>query len=192
MGKARGITHTEYRKLLTIKEDIGPEIFNKIVKEKGHLKKDERVNNGTIYALGRRQYKLILGELTRVINQTKKEVKLERIKNETKDSFVYFISDGAFIKIGKAVDVNKRLATLQSGNPRPLKVEAYVGGGYRLETIYHRRFSSLRVNNEWFRFDEEIVSEIHRLKQGKKPNTIDLEESYEQNLQETLQEIKSI
>lgn len=69
--------------------------------------------------------------------------------------FVYFISDGQFVKIGISNDVDKRLGDLQVGNPKPLTVLFSVPVRnkkdaleleYRLHNVYHQ-FARC---GEWF------------------------------------------
>lgn len=54
------------------------------------------------------------------------------------------------IKVGKAVDVHRRMAELQTGNPRQLELLAVMPGGYDLEWQLHFRMKSFRLVGEWF------------------------------------------
>ena len=68
--------------------------------------------------------------------------------------WLYFIQDGPDgpVKIGRATDVRRRMRSLRSGNPRPLKLLAAVEGGAELETHVHRRLARARLGkSEWFR-----------------------------------------
>lgn len=60
-----------------------------------------------------------------------------------------------FIKIGwTAEDPQDRLASLQTGNPRPLEVIAAYSGTQRAESQLHEHFCDVRVYDsawEWFR-----------------------------------------
>jgi hypothetical protein len=79
-------------------------------------------------------------------------------------SWVYFIrSEAGFIKVGKAVDVESRLAELQGGSPHTLTVLAVEPGGRALESALHKKFAGLRVGGEWFRDDLEIRAYISGL-----------------------------
>lgn len=87
-------------------------------------------------------------------------------RHDSSDSWVYFIGDGAgHVKIGVAVDVESRLATLQTGNAHELTVLAIEQGGYGLEGWYHRRFAEHRVrrSNEWFVLAPDIAEWIDHL-----------------------------
>lgn len=81
---------------------------------------------------------------------------------EQHDSYVYFIEapDLNRIKIGKAVDPEKRLATLQVGSPVQLKLIAKIPGGCSLERELHDAFSDARLDGEWFTFTKDIQDYI--------------------------------
>lgn len=67
-------------------------------------------------------------------------------------AFVYLIKCGKLYKIGKAVDVDKRLKELSTGSAYPLtvkhKVTSLAAG--KLESWLHRKFKPWRVRGEWF------------------------------------------
>lgn len=77
---------------------------------------------------------------------------------------VYLISDGEYTKIGKAdngIDgVNNRLLSLQTGNPKELKIIKTFKGSYSLESLLHRSLSNYRVRGEWFLIDFDIDEEM--------------------------------
>lgn len=80
-------------------------------------------------------------------------------------SAVYFVGgDIGAIKIGISIDLPKRLASLNSHSPIPLKALATVRGGRKEEKAYHRRFAAHRLHGEWFSPAPEILAEIERLK----------------------------
>ena len=72
------------------------------------------------------------------------------------DGFVYFMSDGEAIKIGKANDIKARLSGLQTSTHRPISVLGAVAGGYRKERLLHRMFADRRLRGEWFEDCAEI------------------------------------
>ena len=84
----------------------------------------------------------------------------------TNEPLVYFIQQGehGYIKIGMAGDPKKRLQSLQTSNPEPLRLLAVVEGGRQQEMIYHARFGDNRVRGEWFRPCNAILREINRIK----------------------------
>jgi len=70
-------------------------------------------------------------------------------------SFVYFISDGEYVKIGKADSIEKRLRSLKTGNPRELKVLARIPfstaeKAHEAEQTLHFSYSMFHVSGEWF------------------------------------------
>ena len=83
------------------------------------------------------------------------------------DTNIYFLRDpdGA-IKIGKAVDVEKRIQALQGGNPRQLTTLLVVQAPRRLEFELHRRFKALRLQGEWFASSPELLDCIASLRDG--------------------------
>jgi Meiotically up-regulated gene 113 len=74
--------------------------------------------------------------------------------------FVYVIqAEGdSPIKVGRAVDVPKRIRTLQTGNPRRLGLLRVMPGGVELEAQLHLRLRESRMQGEWF--DGEQVVEF--------------------------------
>lgn len=54
------------------------------------------------------------------------------------------------IKIGRAVDVPKRVASLQTGNPHRLELLAVVPGDAELEWQLHNGLREFRLVGEWF------------------------------------------
>ena len=70
-------------------------------------------------------------------------------------AFVYFISDGRFVKIGKAIDAQRRLADLQTSNSSELTLVCKIpcknsDSATEAEGRLHTFFSSYRVRGEWF------------------------------------------
>jgi Meiotically Up-regulated Gene 113 (MUG113) protein len=76
--------------------------------------------------------------------------------------YVYFITDGEYIKIGISNNVKSRLSGLQTSNPKKLSLlssiecpdSTYAG---ELERTLHERFSESRASGEWFKLDWETV-----------------------------------
>jgi predicted GIY-YIG superfamily endonuclease len=84
--------------------------------------------------------------------------------------FVYFIlnEDSNAIKIGKAKDVNKRLKTLQTSSPAELKLIKSVqtageAKALELEKSLHEEFQVIRLNGEWFRAEQNLLTYIENL-----------------------------
>lgn len=66
------------------------------------------------------------------------------------------------VKIGRANDVRRRLATLQSGSPDPLVLLAWSANKGPFEWMVHLHFLDLRTHGEWFApsLTEEIATAI--------------------------------
>ena len=82
-------------------------------------------------------------------------------------SGVYFILDekSNALKIGKANDVYDRINKLQTGNPNKLKLMHYINcsseeHSFLLEKQYHKKFKHLRINGEWFEYDECVFQSL--------------------------------
>lgn len=73
-------------------------------------------------------------------------------------AFVYFIRSGKLgnpIKIGYAVDVDKRINELQIGNPQKLHIIAAIPvdskrQAQNIEKWMHHRFKRKHIRGEWF------------------------------------------
>ena len=71
---------------------------------------------------------------------------------------IYFISDGEYIKIGKADDLEARLIKFQTDNPRPIEILATIQvidtpTIFEEERLAHDYFQQYRVKGEWFKKD---------------------------------------
>lgn len=77
-------------------------------------------------------------------------------RSSSPKSFVYVVQaeDDPPIKVGRAIDVRKRLAGLQTGNPRPLKLLQVIPGAAELEWQLHYRLRESRLTGEWFAGDQ--------------------------------------
>lgn len=67
-------------------------------------------------------------------------------------SGVYLITDGEYVKIGVAKNINNRINKLQEGNARRLKIIAYqkFQNAYRIENALHQQYREYRMVGEWF------------------------------------------
>lgn len=71
------------------------------------------------------------------------------------NAFVYFVSDGEYVKIGKANNVAKRLATLQTANARHLQCLYLIpavddSAAVIMEGKLHKLYKDYRLEGEWF------------------------------------------
>ena len=90
---------------------------------------------------------------------------------------VYFITDSSFVKIGVAIDINKRLRQLQTGNARKLfllmRIDFTNGGcAYAAEADLHEIFKERRCGGEWFKLLNDDLF-IHMFFQQKTENMIE-------------------
>lgn len=81
-----------------------------------------------------------------------KKILLELVlckKNNSQPEFqTYFITDGFFVKIGRAYSVENRLKALQTGNPNRLRIVLTVDSD--VENLFHTCFKNYRRVCEWF------------------------------------------
>lgn len=81
-----------------------------------------------------------------------------RLLSRAPVTLVYAISDGSAIKIGKTDGHPiQRLRSLQTGNPRPLRLLAYTQGQERL---LHTYFSQEAIHGEWFKPSLRLLQEV--------------------------------
>jgi DNA-binding transcriptional regulator YdaS (Cro superfamily) len=71
---------------------------------------------------------------------------------------VYFVRSGAAVKIGWAVDVARRVSTLQCGAPTQYELVRVVDGDRALEGAFHRHFGDRRLRGEWFRWSDDMLT----------------------------------
>jgi hypothetical protein len=81
---------------------------------------------------------------------------------------VYFVRYGRIVKIGFSTNFAQRLAELQRGTPESLFVLGVYPGGRDLERKFHTLFASLKIKNEFFRYDDPLwrfveIAETHSI-----------------------------
>jgi hypothetical protein len=66
--------------------------------------------------------------------------------------FVYLMQmgDDGPVKVGRALDPDKRCYELQCGNPEQLVVRDAIPGGATVESLLHQNFWEHRLMGEWF------------------------------------------
>ena len=80
---------------------------------------------------------------------------IDLLEFEEPKSFVYFISDGEYVKIGKGTNPTERLRELQTGNGRKLELISLIpckdeSSAYKVETALHDIYKLYRLCGEWF------------------------------------------
>jgi hypothetical protein len=95
------------------------------------------------------------GEIKQLTLEQKKAIYLAECSLTT----VYFVAavDAAMIKIGKTVDLTKRLNTLRSMSPVPLELACSIDYDAGLERRIHQHLSDHRSHGEWFNATKEVV-----------------------------------
>lgn len=80
-------------------------------------------------------------------------INLNAWKTAHKEGYIYFLQneDTGNIKIGHALNVDRRLRDLQTGNEADLILIKKVPGSYSYETIVKRKFQAYRIKREWFK-----------------------------------------
>lgn len=91
-----------------------------------------------------------------------RESSSERRAAQCAESFVYFIRSGehGLIKIGRALDVEARLRSLQTGSGEVLRLLLAIPPGGPREDELHARFAEHRRHGEWFDPAPELLAFI--------------------------------
>lgn len=80
---------------------------------------------------------------------------------------IYFIRQGddGPIKIGFTAqsDIKSRIASLQTGSSKPLKLLKKIRGDKEFEKHWHSLFKNYRLTGEWFKPDDYVLSMINLL-----------------------------
>lgn len=71
---------------------------------------------------------------------------------------VYFAKAGPSVKIGWALNVESRIASLRCGCPLELNVVRTVDGPRRMEKAFHKLFRHRRVRGEWFIWGRDMLT----------------------------------
>lgn len=74
--------------------------------------------------------------------------------------YVYCISDGTAVKIGYSLKPEARVAELQTGNPRRLRLLASMQGTPTDEKALHVKYLRHNLLQEWFRPTAKLLSEF--------------------------------
>lgn len=84
-----------------------------------------------------------------------------KAQREGKKGYVYLIVDGSgHGKIGYSVNPHKRVAELQTGNPRRLTLRGCIEGSLEDERILHAKYIEQNVLQEWFILSDQLVAEF--------------------------------
>ena len=86
----------------------------------------------------------------------------ENIEYDDPKSFVYFISDSQYVKVGKGISPTKRLSELQTGNPKQLSILYLIPCksekmAYDVEQSLHLAYRDYRMVGEWFNIMDKLI-----------------------------------
>lgn len=83
-------------------------------------------------------------------------------------SRVYFMQDASGdIKIGRSVNIARRLRSFLTANPN-IRLLVDISGGAKVEKNLHRRFAYLHTRREWFHSGKALLEFIARLRAERK------------------------
>lgn len=84
------------------------------------------------------------------------------------NSVIYFVRSGTSgpIKIGKANNLKRRLASLQTSASEPLRVLGVVPGDIPEEAALHAQFADTRLHGEWFAPSDRLLAYIAEVSYG--------------------------
>lgn len=97
----------------------------------------------------------------------KKKAMLSRVKAPVHGTpLIYFILESTeFVKVGwTSGHVADRLKSVQTGNPRLLKLVAWVPGSQKDEHWLHRRLYRSQKCGEWFRMSKRVKTVVDHAK----------------------------
>ena len=82
--------------------------------------------------------------------------------------YIYFIQEGldGQIKIGYSLDPKSRLKSLQTSNPRQLRLLLTLEGDEDYERKLHKQFDRHKLQGEWFQNHEDLLIFIDQNKNG--------------------------
>ena len=82
---------------------------------------------------------------------------MKKMHNRGQD--LYFVRSGAYVKIGRADNVPKRLIQLKAMNPHGVNLLLHLKNKGHLEKFYHDKFKNSLWSGEWFTLmDSEVIS----------------------------------
>ena len=92
------------------------------------------------------------------------KLRIPELRKAQRKTYFILCKEANAVKIGMALDASDRMAMLQCGNPFTLCLLLVIP--LNVEAKLHRKFSALRLQNEWFSFDKAIADFIDECKTG--------------------------
>ena len=104
---------------------------------------------------------------------------------DAKEGYVYFVSDGDYIKIGISENIDSRIKGLQIGNARRLMLVEYIWFNSKSAALWaerelHEMYKNKRVLGEWFDigFDYDFLALISEIRHGPPVCYMDIKTEY--------------
>jgi hypothetical protein len=93
------------------------------------------------------------------------------LEEQRPNCFLYFIRDGfdGYVKIGKTVDLMKRLSSIQTSLPKDIYVDGFImynSNMINLESKIHRELSQYNKRGEWFNLTKVQTEGVIRNNNG--------------------------
>jgi len=84
----------------------------------------------------------------------------KEMERETEAGVIYFVGsmEHGWCKIGKTVNLRRRVATMQTGCPFTIDVLHYIktDDTLKAERVQHRKFNKHRIRGEWFNIEGNL------------------------------------
>jgi len=89
-------------------------------------------------------------------------------------AWIYFVGnrDLGIVKIGYTTKLKRRMASLRTGSPVPIKLFAVIFADASLETRLHEHFKSSRKHGEWFTISADLEHCIDDIKNQRVPDCV--------------------
>ena len=80
-------------------------------------------------------------------------------------NFIYVIGNKEhnICKIGFTNNVFKRIRSIQTGCPFPLEIFCVIHGSMETEKKLHEKYKDLRLNGEWFKYQNPLKNSIEKV-----------------------------
>lgn len=86
------------------------------------------------------------------------------LDRKEKQTYVYFMLAGKYIKIGFSNNIHSRMSTLQTGNPSKIQLLCAINGRREEELMLHKKFKDYHYKGEWFHYVAPIKEYIENIK----------------------------
>jgi hypothetical protein len=81
----------------------------------------------------------------------------KKSKDNEIESYVYFIkAENNLVKIGKSIDPERRMSSLQTGSSCELEIIAVITGSHLLEGAIHKHLEEEHHHGEWYFHTQKV------------------------------------